>query len=151
MDSTLITYHTPKDGTIELHREQRHYMPKGYEYIVVFQQTLEHVLTYELNKTELKTFNFVMSQVGFENNLVMPALAELCAKKTGAYRQNVSKALKRLSELNIIVREPIEHTKTFRYRINYALCAKDKGSEIAKKFIKDREENPIIANQTSLF
>lgn len=150
----IITVHTPDaEGNITLHRPKKNFMPKGYEYIIVFQETLEHVLTYELNKTELKTFNFILSRVGFENELVMPSLAELCANRTGSYRQHVSKALLRLNDLKIIVREPLPHSKSYRYRINFQLAAKDKTEVIKDNFFKDKKDNEIKPNpnQTALF
>ena len=51
--------------------------------------------------------------------------------------------LKKLIELGIIIREPIEFTKSYRYRVNYSLCAKDKGSEIKEKHRADKKDNPI--------
>jgi len=146
--NSKITTHPVIDGEVTINREERHYMPKGYEYILVFQQTLEHVLSYDLNKTELKVFVFVLSQVGFENNLVMPGLQELCAKRTGTHQPHVSAALKQLEKLNIIVKEKITDTKSFRYRINYSIAAKTKGYLIKEKFEEDKKNNPL---QTTLF
>lgn len=144
MNDYFSSFHTPdENNSIEIKRTVRNYMPKGYEYIIVFQETLEKVLSYNLGKTELKVFMFVLSQVGFENNLMMPGLQGLCAKKTGTYQSHVSNALAKLEFLNIIIKEPIEFTKSYRYRINYELAAKDKGSVIKNKHESDKKGNPI--------
>ena len=149
--NNISSFHEVKDGIIELKRPIKNYMPAGYEYIIVFQETLEKVLTYDLNKTEMKVFVFILSQVGFENNLIMPGLQSLCAFKINDYKTNVSNAFKKLHELNIIIKEPIEFTKSFKYRINYELCAKDKGLEIKDKRNRDKKNNPINENQTNMF
>lgn len=152
MSEHISTFHTPNsNGQIEIKRAVKHYMPSGYEYIIVFQETLERVLTYSLNSTELKVFIYVLSQVGFENSLIMPGLQNRCAKSIGDYQPNVSKALKKLENFNIIIKEPIEHTKSFLFRINYELVAKDKGSEIKEKHAKDKKNNPIQSDLLNLF
>ena len=144
MNDYISSYHTPdENNSIEIKRPVKNYLPAGLEYVIIFQSTLEKVLTYNLGKTELKVFMFVLSQVGFENNLVMPGLQSLCAGKTGTHQSHVSKALKILESLNIIIKEPIEFTRSFRYRINYELAAKDKGSEIKGKHESDKKNNPI--------
>ncbi len=144
MADYISSYHVPdNNNAIEIKRPVKHYLPAGLEYVIIFQSTLEKVLTYNLNKTELKVFMFVLSQVGFENNLVMPGLQSLCAAKTGTRQPHVSSALKMLESLNIIIKEPIEFTRSFRYRINYELAAKDKGSEIKDKHENDKKNNPI--------
>jgi hypothetical protein len=48
-----------------------------------------------------------------------------------------------LEGYNIIIKEPIEFTRSYRYRINYELAAKDKGSEIKDKHENDKKTNPI--------
>ena len=144
MSDYISTFHTPnEDGQIELKRKPKNYMPAGYEYIIVFQETLDRVLTYSLNSTELKVFIYVLSQVGFENSLIMPGLQSRCAKAIGDYQPNVSKALKKLEAFNIIIKEPIEDTRSFKFRINYSLVAKDKGSEIKDKHKFDTKNNPL--------
>jgi len=148
--NTIVTFHEPKNGTIELHREMRHYMPKGYEYILIFQQTLENVLTYDLSKIEMKVFIFVLSQVGFDNNLVMPGLQELCAKRINSYQPDISKALKKLADMKILIKESLPDTRSYRYRVNYSLCAKTKGENVKENFSKDLRNNPI-KKQRSLF
>jgi DNA-binding MarR family transcriptional regulator len=145
--NTLVSFHEPVDGKIELHREQRHYMPKGYEYIILFQQTLENVLTYKLNKVELSVFMFVLSQVGFENNLIMPGLQQLCAKRTCTHQPDVSKALRKLCGMNIIIKENLPDTKSFRYRVNYSLVAKTTGANITPRFHEDRKIQPIAPSK----
>jgi predicted transcriptional regulator len=62
-------------------------------------------------------------------------------------RSNVSTAFKKLIDCNIVIKEQIEYTKSYRYRINYELCAKDKGSEIKEKQKTDKNQNPM---QTSI-
>jgi len=144
MEDTISTLHTPNEnGQIELIRPKKNYLPAGVEYVIIFQETLEKVLSYELNGVETKVFVYILSQVGFENNLEMPGLQNRCAKFIGSHQPNVSKALKKLELLNIIVKEEIEHTKSYRFRINYSLAAKDKGSEIIGKHKNDTKNKPI--------
>ena len=144
MSNQISTYHSPNEnGQIELIRQQRNYLPAGMEYVIIFQETLEKVLSYNLNGVETKVFIYILSQVGFENNLEMPGLQMRCAKFIGSHQPNISKALKRLELHNIIVKEEIEYTKFYRYRVNYQLAAKDKGSAIKDKQKKDIKNNPI--------
>ena len=142
--STISSYHIPNEnGEIELKRQVRNYLPAGVEFVIIFQETLEKVLTYSLNSIEMKVFVYLLSQVGFENNLEMPGLQNRCAKKIDSHQPHVSKALKKLETFNIIIKEPIEDTKSYRFRINYSLAAKDKGSEIKEKHKNDVKNNPM--------
>jgi DNA-binding MarR family transcriptional regulator len=144
MEDYISTYHTPNEkGEIELKRQIKNYLPAGLEYVIIFQSTLEKVLSYGLNKAEAKVFMYVLSQVGFENDLTMPGLQTRCAKIIQEHQPNVSKALRKLEGYNIIIKEPIEFTRSYRYRINYELAAKDKGSEIKDKHENDKKTNPI--------
>lgn len=141
---TISTYHTPNEnGQIELKRQYKNYLPAGIEFVIVFQETLEKVLTYSLNSIEMKVFVYILSQVGFENNLEMPGLQSRCAKKIDSHQPHVSKALQKLEFHKIIVKEAIEDSKQYRFRINYSLAAKDKGSEIKEKHKNDVKNNPM--------
>ena len=143
MEDTISTFHKAYNGVVEIKKTPKNYIPAGLEYVIVFQETLEKILTYDLNKTEMKVFIYILSQVKIENNLEMVGLQSRCSKIIKDYQANVSSALKKLIELGIIIREPIEFTKSYRYRVNYSLCAKDKGSEIKEKHRADKKDNPI--------
>ena len=150
-DNQIVSFHKPdEDGVIELRGTPKNHIPKGYDYIILFQKTLENVLTYDLSKSEIKTFVFILSQTGFDNNLVMPGLQSLCSKRIKTNQAHISRALKKLRDLNIIVREKIEDTKSYRYRINYALCAKTNGENI-KSFVRADEKDNPIKNQMEMF
>jgi hypothetical protein len=148
--NTIITIHEPdSNNNIYLHRKKRNFMPKGKDYVLLFQQSLKLILKHKgkdgkgLSKSTLKTFIFIISEIGFGNSLEMPGFAQRCAAETNEHRSNIAAAIKILTDLKIIIKEKIEHTNAYRYRINYTLCAKDEIEEIISMHNHDNKENQL--------
>ena len=101
------------DGEVKGYINKPRFNKLGREYFVGFKSGFEGLASMDLTGEQYKVLMYLFSRLDFDNFLKVPQ--KEISDKLNLHKSNVSKAIKKLAELDVIAVGPMAgHSKTYR-------------------------------------